>query len=70
MILPYKQNTPTSIPNRTMARLFSLYISFEQKQYDAEVSVNDASDSNTISVYLLERSLHFFFPEGKMVFEV
>lgn len=53
-----------------MVRLFTLTFPFEQNQYDAQVTVDDASDTNTISVYLPDRNLHHIIPEGKTILNV
>jgi hypothetical protein len=50
-----------------MTRLFTLTFPFEQKMYDAEVTVNDAAAPHIISVYVSDKSLHPILPGGKVV---
>lgn len=53
-----------------MARLLTLTFLFEKKEYSAQVTVNEATDTNTISIYLPDRSLHHIIPKGKVILEV
>jgi hypothetical protein len=50
-----------------MARLFMVSFQFKQKQYDAEIMVDDASESNIISINLPDRKLHQIIPGGKAI---